>query len=251
VFYEPPASSGDLHFRVLGFPVRVHPWFWVVSVLLGFRVKDLGMLAAWVAASFLAILIHELGHAVVMRHYGFFPRITLYSFGGLASYGPEASSYRSRGHDTVGQILISLAGPVAGVFLAAVVVLAARAAGKPVVIFDWIAGFLPLIGIAASDWNWPFLWFLDSLIYIGVFWGAMNLMPIYPLDGGQVAREVLMRLSPQNGVRLSLIVSILTAALAAAFVGLQLRDWYLTLFFAYLAYNSYAMLESYLGRGPF
>ena len=32
---EPPATQADLHFRLFGFPVRVHPYFWVVTLLMG------------------------------------------------------------------------------------------------------------------------------------------------------------------------------------------------------------------------
>ena len=32
---EPAPSPADLHFRLFGIPVRVSPWFWVVSLLLG------------------------------------------------------------------------------------------------------------------------------------------------------------------------------------------------------------------------
>ena len=37
---EPPPSQADLHFRVFGFPVRVHPWFWIVTLLLAISGSD-------------------------------------------------------------------------------------------------------------------------------------------------------------------------------------------------------------------
>ena len=43
----------------------------------------------WLAVVTVSILIHELGHAVAIRYYGYRPWITLYGLGGLASYNPD------------------------------------------------------------------------------------------------------------------------------------------------------------------
>ena len=93
---EPPPSPGDLHFRLFGFPVRVHPFFWLITVVLNIRtVLTLPPLLAWVAAVFIGILVHELGHAFAMRHYGQDPWITLYGLGGLTS--ARSAAYGGRG----------------------------------------------------------------------------------------------------------------------------------------------------------
>ena len=84
ILAEPPPSQGDLHFSLLGFPVRIHPYFWLVGLMLGFALRDPVLVVMWVVAMLLCILLHELGHAVVMQAYGFRPSIVLYSFGGLA-----------------------------------------------------------------------------------------------------------------------------------------------------------------------
>src|SRR3954453_23886112 len=85
---EPPPSQGDLHFRLFGFPVRVHPFFWIATVFLGMggseKADPLDTLV-WVAVVFVSILVHEMGHAIVQTYFGGHPRITLYGFGGLAS----------------------------------------------------------------------------------------------------------------------------------------------------------------------
>ena len=109
---EPPLSQGDLHLRLFGIPVRVHPLFWVVTVIMGLRGGDEkgtppAQLLIWVAIVFVSILVHELGHAFLQRRFGGRPWITLHGFGGLASCDDDDSSPRS-------QILIALAGPVAG-----------------------------------------------------------------------------------------------------------------------------------------
>ncbi|MEM1305575.1 MAG: M50 family metallopeptidase, partial [Planctomycetota bacterium] len=116
---DPTPTSYDVNFRVLGFPVRVHPLFWVVALLLsqgatgGLPV----LVLIWVVVMFVSILVHELGHAVLQQWFGGRPRIVLYGMGGLAiSQGPPVSAWR--------QVAIALAGPLAGFLLAGVVWLA-------------------------------------------------------------------------------------------------------------------------------
>ena len=118
---EPPRTQGDLNFSLFGIPVRVHPLFWLVALLLGARSGGAAEIVTWIVALFVSILFHELGHAMAARAYGFQPSITLYGMGGLASYN-QPGGYRSRGHGPLGQVLISAAGPGAGFLLAAVIV---------------------------------------------------------------------------------------------------------------------------------
>ncbi|MGD0882088.1 MAG: hypothetical protein ABSB09_11025, partial [Acidimicrobiales bacterium] len=77
------------------------------------------------------------------------------------------------------------------------------------------------------------------------------LLPIYPLDGGQIAREVLVQSHPREGIRASLCLSI-AAAVAMAVIGLTQwhRDLFVVAMFGYLAYSSYMTLQAYNGRNP-
>ena len=75
----------------------------------------------WVVAMLLCILLHELGHAVVMQAYGYRPSIVLYSFGGLAI--PHSGRYGVRRPGPWGDMLIAFAGPASGFILAAVLAL--------------------------------------------------------------------------------------------------------------------------------
>src|SRR4051794_41088064 len=84
---EPAPTQGDLHFRLFGFPVRVHPFFWLTTVIFGMGggPADPQRTLVWVGIVFVSILAHELGHATMQRFYGGHPWITLYGLGGLAS----------------------------------------------------------------------------------------------------------------------------------------------------------------------
>jgi len=243
---EPPRSQVDLHFSLFGIPVRVHPFFWLVGLLLGFNSRDAKALLSWMVAFFVSILVHEFGHAVVIRAYGFRPWITLYGLGGLASYD-QASTYSSKGTTSAAQVLISLAGPGAGFLFAAAIAGAIIASGHQVQV---VLGGSYGLGVAIGQISPP-AWriFLFQLLNINVLWGILNLLPIYPLDGGKIAREVLVAVNPQQGIRQSLMLSIV-AAIAVAVVGLtQWDSFWVAFLFGYLAYTSYTTLQAYSGRG--
>jgi len=252
VMGEPPRSQGEVHFRLFGFPVRVHPLFWIVTVILGLggsRNPDLRLvlidLAIWTAAVFLSILVHELGHAFAARYYGLSPSIVLYSMGGLTSYVPFGSSRVG----SLGEILISIAGPVAGFLLAAATAGLARLAGYPVSV-ERLGPLLQVTIPALVANSITVTIFLNQVLFVSVFWGMINLLPIYPLDGGHIAREALLRVNPREGIRQSLLLSCLTAAALAVVGYVRLHSLYIALVFGYLAYMSYLSLQACQGRRP-
>lgn len=263
---DPPPTPYDLRFNLLRVPVRVHPMFWLVGLLFGMNSPNGVALIAWVAAFFLAILVHELGHALVMRAYGFWPWITLYGMGGMASYNPAMS----RTPPFWGRIAISFAGPGMGFLMAVVVGAALYAAGRPLILaFPEVTSQIVVLERSIGAQVFPLLpgqtvghgpqmlalWFgspvahfVNDFLFICVFWGAMNLLPIYPLDGGNIAREVFVRINPRDGLPHALMLSGAVAAMVAVAGFLRWNEPYIAIFFGYLAYMSFAMLASYRGR---
>jgi stage IV sporulation protein FB len=255
ILAEPPRTAGDLHFRVFGVPVRVHPFFWLVTLLI---VARPGVQAAeaiiFVFVSFVSILIHELGHAAAIIYYGWRPWITLWGLGGLASYERGyADTFESYSGDSVRtstQIIISLAGPVAGFVFAALIVGLIFATGNGVNFFFGLPQGIDWRFEGLSDAPQNLLFLLDNLLFVNIFWGLINLLPIYPLDGGQIARELFtMGENPRRGMELSLQVSMVTAGVVAVVGGLAWRSLLTALLFCYLAYISYATLRAYRASG--
>jgi Zn-dependent protease len=247
---EPPPTQADLHFRILGFPVRVHPFFWLVAALMGLDKSNPKDVLVWVAVVFVSILVHELGHAFLQRSYGGHPWITLHGFGGLASCndGPRSPGKR---------IQILLAGPGAGFLLAAVTIVAMRVSGR-------------VIGLATSNeaaspeslevwkvWSFPlgpFTLYYEALnsdtmsrlvgdiLQVNIMWGLINLLPVYPLDGGQIARELFNLQNPRGGTVLALQISAATAILVAVYAILNGR-FYLAILFGFLAFGSFQSIQ--------
>jgi Zn-dependent protease len=239
---EPVPTAYDLNFRLLGIPVRISPWFWLAGLLLGARSSGPVSLLLWVAALLASILVHELGHAVVIRSFGFRPWITLYGFGGLTSYDPRPV-YRSPESETWGRVAISLAGPVAGLLLAALLWLGLVAAGhRPDIVFGPPLHLTPWVRLP----NLRLAEFLNYIFFISVAWGLVNLLPVYPLDGGQIAREIALRFYPGDGLRYSLVLS-LVVGIAMALIALQQwHDGYVAVLFGLLAYFNFVSLRAML-----
>jgi Zn-dependent protease len=240
---EPPPSQGDVHFSLLGFPVRIHWLFWVVTGVLGLRGSDNGtdpiVLVSWVVAVLLCILLHELGHAVVMRHFGYDASIVLYSFGGLAiprgrrSYGREPGAWA--------QILIAFGGPASGFILAALMALGLRFLGGYQIHFmegGW-RDIVPRVFLP----NQVLDEFVYQVFFISVWWGLMNLLPVYPLDGGQIAYHLFSLFHPQDAMRQALILSIMVGGIMCAVALVQWKDMYVGILFGMLAYSSFATLQ--------
>ena len=252
---EPPPSQGDLHFRAFGFPIRVHPFFWVVAVVLGLNRGEEtppAELIITVVVIFLSIVVHELGHAFAQRYFGGHPWITLYGLGGLASCEDCDRSPRS-------QILISLAGPVAGFGVAIVFFMLLKATAPAAYLL--IAGQHPPQGATFTDPDasgFPgivIVWeryrsnalnlVFSKAFWTNIAWGVLNLLPIYPLDGGRVARELFMLSQPRRGVILSLQLSMVVAGGMALYGLLAWQSFFTAFMFGYLAYSNYQTLQAY------
>jgi stage IV sporulation protein FB len=253
---EPPPTNYDLHFSIAGIPVRIHPFFWLAAVILGARSTtnnpDAGTdLLIWVLVVLVSILVHELGHAFVMRYFGEVPRVVLYMMGGLAiadrGYGRFSSSSSQRQANS--QIMISAAGPGAGFLLAGSTVLILVALGgsfmvQPNRFPGWTFSVAPGTSRELAV-------LFNDLLWVNIFWGVLNLLPVLPLDGGQIARELLTRWDPASGVVTSLWLSFFTATILALGGLLFLGSILMAVLFGSLAYSSYMALQQFGGGGGF
>jgi Zn-dependent protease len=245
----PPPTRFDLRFSIAGIPIRVHPLFWVIALLFGSSANSLLGILIWVIAIFISIIVHELGHAFAMRRFGLNSQIILHVTGGATV--PESvswgGSYASVALTSNQEIFISLAGPFSGFLFAALIVAISTALGGTLA-FNFLFGFLPF-PIIALPAGWGILSaFFMSLLWVNIFWGFINLMPVYPLDGGNVARYILVQTDPLNGVNTSLWVSVVTGGILAIVGLLFLRSTYMALLFGLLAFQSYQALGSGRGR---
>jgi Zn-dependent protease len=247
---EPQRTQFDLNFQLLGIPVRVSPFFWLMTLILG---GDLAgkptFLLLWIFVIFISILLHEFGHALAFRYFGIHSHVVLYHLGGLAVPGDDSSSFRTgRSLDSRSHIIVSAAGPGVQLLLSAIIILLVQVAGHAVRLpLPFLEEWLPVHGgDPIPVMSLQFL--VHSLLYVNIMWALLNLMPIYPLDGGQIARELFLLYGGGEGIKHSLVLSVLTGA-GLAIYGLSSGHTFLAIMFGMLAYSSYTTLQAYTGRG--
>jgi stage IV sporulation protein FB len=200
-----------LQFRMFGIPFAIHWFFWLVCLLLGGAATattgwEFMDALVWTAVVFVSITIHELGHAFTCIRFGMQPMILLHGFGGLTLMrGPSLGKWRS--------ILVSAAGPAAGFALWGVALIISKTYTPP----------SPL-GRSA----------LHALLFLNFFWTLFNLLPILPMDGGQIFRALL---GPRNLKWARLTGGILASLLAIpAFLNGMLL---MGIFLAAMAYGNF------------
>jgi stage IV sporulation protein FB len=244
LFQVPPPTRYDLNFTLAGFPVRVHPLFWLITLLFGSS-GDLLLIPIWILVIFVSILVHELGHALAFRRFGLSSQIVLHGMGGLTI--PQSTMWGSRWANVAlspnQNIFISVAGPGAGFLFASLVIVVVLLVGGSVGT-TWLLGFIPLPLSALVPIGGRLVNVMVSLLlWVNVFWGLINLLPVYPLDGGNVTRNILIQADPVDGVRKSLWISVITGALIALAGLLVFRSIFMALLFGLLAFQSYQSLQ--------
>ncbi len=203
--------------RLGSIPLRIQGSFLLMALLLGLNERDPVKLALWVAIVLVSVVIHELGHALMGKAFGLEPRIELYGMGGLTIFNggrAELSTGKS--------IAVSLAGPFAG-FCFALLVLVASLAG--------LSPKHPLAGHAV----WLLLW-------ANVGWGVFNLLPMLPLDGGNVLRTIVRAISKDHGEKIARVVSIVVAA-GIALWAVRGKQWWVLYLGALFAFQNVQALR--------
>lgn len=251
---EPPETAYDLRFNLMGFPVRIAVTFWLGAIVFGYslcrlfaREGEIGLgplMIAWSLCVLVSILIHELGHALAFRHFGIQSSIVLYHFGGLAiptsSYLPGRSVARIGNKE---QLIISAAGPALQLLSALVLVLVVKLGGFSVTAFQLMPSFmakLPWVTEGETMDSLGLLALVTFYLFPSILWALLNLVPVWPLDGGQIARSLIL----MNGgtVSQSLWLSIISSG-ALAFYAFSGGHTMMAIFFAMFGFSSYQMLN--------
>jgi len=180
--------QGFLIGRLFGTNVYLSPGFLLLLGLYFWRFGA-GYAAVFSVAIIVSLLVHEFGHVFAVKWFlKSESRVLLWMLGGLCIHEPT--------RDTRKQIGISLMGPAFGFVLGALSFLATAFA--PATAPDSLRQFLAI------------------MIFVNVFWTAINLLPIQPLDGGQALRAALEgKLGAARANAISRRVSIGTAAAGA------------------------------------
>lgn len=202
-----------LKFNIFGIPVQVHPMFWVfmllfVTLFTGGDATATTIILK-VLAFFLSILIHELGHALMARRYGAPVRIDLHGIGGRASYIlPNPTKKKT--------IIITAAGPV----------------------LQLVVGLVALYILAPLSQGTLAAAFIAPFVWISLILAVFNLIPVYPMDGGQILYEALPYNKRHIAFRVGIVISVL-----GVLIGLSIGQFFLAIFAGLGAWGCYQRLK--------
>jgi Zn-dependent protease len=158
-----------------GIPIRVHATFFLILLFVAFAHADNGPGAVargmvFVLLLFLCVVLHELGHSLVGRRYGYRVRdITLLPIGGVASFEHMPTNPRE-------ELAIASAGPAVSFAIAGALYLVVTATGS----------FQPLTELDVDRGS-----LVERLMVVNFFLAAFNLLPAFPMDGGRMLRAFL------------------------------------------------------------
>ncbi|MBM3184277.1 MAG: stage IV sporulation protein FB, partial [Chlamydiae bacterium] len=169
-------------------PVAIHPLFWLLATVIGWIYsQSLPGVLIWIGIIFFSVLIHEFGHALTAVAFRQRAQIQLVALGGLTSFeGPKLRFWQ--------QFLITFNGPLFGFFL-----------------FLLASVFLQT-GISVE--THPLLFATLKWTQIAnLFWTIVNLLPVLPLDGGQLLRIALEASFGLKGFKAALLIGAIIALL--------------------------------------
>lgn len=192
--------------RLAGVDIYIHATFLILIAWIGFVYWQAeGTLIAvisgigFILSLFACVVLHELGHSLVARHYGIrTEHITLLPIGGVAALERLPD-------DPKQEIHVALAGPAVNVVIALVLwILLSLQAGFSV------ADELDVVGGT----------FLERLLVVNLILAIFNMLPALPMDGGRVLRAALaMRMSHAEATRIAAKIG-QAFALVLGFLGL-------------------------------
>jgi Zn-dependent protease len=220
-----PTRKGSIHlFRLFGVDVFLHWWWFLVAVYeiqsRAGRYSSITWNVFEYLALFLIVLMHEFGHALACRQVGGkADRIVLWPLGGVAYVDPPQRP---------GATLWSIAaGPLVNVALIPIL-LAVYSFGRT---SGWAVSLPDIYKL------------IRAVLYINVGLLIFNILPIYPLDGGQILRSLLWFVLGR--ARSLLVATILGLLGVVAGIGLAIysRDAWLGIVAFYMLMNCWGGLK--------
>jgi Zn-dependent protease len=202
--------------RFWGTEIRLHITLLLLVpyALLTFRPQAAGdavELLLLIVATFACVALHEMGHSLAAKAYGIQVKsIVLWPLGGFANLNRRPENVF---HD----IVISAAGPLANLLIACLLAILA-------VVERLLNASLVSSGSARPYWPWQTFPFLVGLLAANLALALFNLLPVYPLDGGQIARNLLKLVFGEKRADGLMIIFSLPLALALTAYGLVTGD---------------------------
>jgi Zn-dependent protease len=219
------ADRGVIRFRVGPVPVAVFPSFLFGALIVGVCLcaGEPWRAFTWATVAFVGVLVHEMGHAMAGLMFGALPEIHLAGLGGstFVDTPRETSLFR--------RISLALAGPVSSAAFGAAVI-----------------GAVHALRLSPDS---PVEWTLQQLGLTSFLWAGCNLVPMLPLDGGQVLLAGIESARRRTAVGLVSVISAVVGLAVAVLCWTWFEQRVLAALCVVLALRSMAFLLT-LARRP-
>ncbi|MDQ5978725.1 MAG: Peptidase [Verrucomicrobiota bacterium] len=220
-----PTNQGSFRlFRLWGIDVHVH-WSWLIVAMYSVSTRVPNYVApAWALAEYLMLFVvvtmHEFGHALATRQVGGQAnQIVLWPLGGVAYVAPPQRP---------GATLWSIAaGPLVNVALVPVFY-----------VLGWALATTGMFDESADLYH-----FTRAINLMNISLLVFNLLPVYPLDGGQMLRSLLWY--PLGRGRSLLVATVIGLVGGAGIVALAVwwKSWWIGIMAFFLLSNSWGSFK--------
>lgn len=190
--FEIGPTPFDVRLVAFRIPIRVHWSFWVLMILFNWEPDRADLVFLKVICGFFAILVHELGHALIAELFGWPTQIVLYYLGGLAI------SERYRNNTPLRSIAVSAMGPGAGFLF-----------------FGLVLAIHLTLAVYRVRYNEYVAVVLVYLEMINLSWSLFNLLPVLPLDGGRICSSLCEQIGFRDATGITLKIGAVVAGAAA------------------------------------
>lgn len=245
-----------IRFKIFNIPVTIQPWHWLGLAFLGGafyldKSSDVILVLLFMLAGFFNVLSHELGHALVGRRYGGGDaEITLILLGGYTVH--YSNHYRT----PLGKRAMLFAGCAMNLLtvllctLITVLLLRNNLEVCSTVLKLMIqspsgAGNIYVIThpetlntLNSSTMFQTLLpyYFLGCLFWTAFWWGLINLVPVFPMDGGQLL-DTFVR-SHKTTHKVGMVLSSI-----GMIIGFYYGWYILAIFMMFFAYDNYGRMQ--------
>lgn len=214
-------------FKLFNIPVYIHPSFWIFLLFFADVLRQPNFDSLILAGIFfVSLLVHEMGHALTARFFGAKPAVILEAFGGYAQYNNYGISPKR-------QFLITLNGPLFESLLILV------------------SYYFLMSGIFDKSYYATLTLYL--MMKVNIIWVLLNLIPIKPLDGGNLLRYILLDKFGYRSERITNIIGLVIACIAIPYlflIGLYFFSVLLCIF-AFRNYQELKLSRVSLAENPF
>lgn len=178
-----------MNFTFLKIPLYIHPSFWILVLLFSGIIESQSIASFfYIFIIFISLIVHEYGHGLTALYFGASPKIELHAFGG--------TTYHNNNLTKKQDFLITLAGPL----------------------FESLLIIIPFYFLKFHIFHHYYINYFLYLTYkINLFWCLVNLIPLYPLDGGKLCKYLLSSKWGTNGDKASIIISIICGVLGSSY----------------------------------